>query len=100
VRFDETPQRFRQCPGPAFWQRPSAVLLPWRAICQASRHRRVRRLGSQMGHEQHERAAMVVFESVVNHVPGRHRQPPLPLFSVGNLRQLIVQRFSETNGRE
>ena len=100
MRLDESRQRLRQHSRTAFGERPSRVLLARCTVSQSPGHRRIRRLCRQVGHIEHERAAVFFLERVANNLPRRHRQPPLPQLSARLLRQLIVQRLAKSNRRE
>ena len=100
VRLDEPRQCLRQYSRTALGERPSRMLLTRCTVGQSPRHRRIRWLRRQVGHIEHERAAVFLLERVANDFPCRHRQPPLPQLSARLLRQLIVQRFPKPDGRK
>src|SRR5713226_8431463 len=99
VGLDAAYQRLRKRARSAFRQRTALALLVKGDVREAPGKRIERRLQRPRTRE-HERAAMVILESVAHDFPHGHRHAPLPELAMRVLRQLLVHRLAEADRRK
>src|SRR5713226_1780009 len=97
--LDEVRQRLRQGARASFWKRAALSLLVQRDIGGPARHGILHRL-ERIGTAHHERAAVIVFESVAKNFPRRHRQAALPQLSARMFGQTVVDALPKPNRRK